>query len=119
MNILTDEEIIFIENTTASRRYNDHARAIEAAIMSKLAEQDVEPVGEVTHRAFGYVKWASERPEIGTKLYTETQYIAAQQRTAEACLSLAESRHANGNYRFTHRDEFAEALRNEEWREYL
>ena len=38
--LLTDEAIIFIENSTNSRSYLDHARAIESAVLAKLREQE-------------------------------------------------------------------------------
>ena len=92
--------------------------------LSKLAEQDVEPsfwlcrgeLFEVEQRFFP----PNNEPIPGQeKLYTETQLLAAQQCAAKACLDLAESKPANGNFRFTHREEISEAIRNEKWREYL
>lgn len=120
MNILTDEEIIFIENITASRSYNNHARAIEAAVLSKLAEQAGEPVAwEWVNPEKGMRISHQEPPEYEevyqiSKLYTEAQLIAAQQRTAEACAKLL-----NDNLGHLTRGDALVAIRNGEWREYL
>lgn len=85
--------------------------------LEKLAEQDVEPVAYQSTRN-GFIAKENKNPEYNVGLYTETQLLAAQQRTAEACAKLAASAHANGSMRFTHRDEILEALSNGEWREY-
>lgn len=122
--ILTDGEIEELCFSELDNRELSFARAIEAAVLSKLAEQAGEPAGKVTRRAFGYVLWATERPELGTKLYTETQLIAAQQRTAEACAKLCEagrSEDGDGQHRawYAGFDMCIDAIRNGDWREYL
>lgn len=86
--------------------------------LSKLAEQAGEPVALVT-QALGVAIGDQDEMPLGTKLYTETQLIAAHQKAAEACAKLAASSNANGSMRFTHREEILEALSNGEWMEYM
>ena len=130
MNILTEEQLRAGILSTYTRPFAISARdiavsrAIEAAVLAKLAEQDMEPSFWLCRGELFEVEQRFFPPNNGPipgqeKLYTETQLLAAQQRTAEACLALAESKHANGNFRFTHQEEISEAIRNGDWREYL
>lgn len=96
--------------------------------LSKLAEQEVESVADVvwsdpTIEPFQKVKPHKiidgslsfmDEARIGDKLYTETQLLAAQQRTAEACAKLL-----NDNLGHLTRGDALVAIRNGEWREYL
>ena len=94
MNILTDEEVDIIVQNHRGSSYDNLARAIEAAILKKMVGQEVEPVATVvisTTGMFAGIKrnlvLHQDAPILfdGDKLCTETQLLAAQQRTAEAC----------------------------------
>lgn len=129
MNILTDEEItkaIGTDRLLTSERI--FASAIEAAIMSKLAEQSGEPVADVVwfdpalelfterkpHKIIDGSLAFMDTAELGTKLYAEAQLIAAQLRTAEACAKLLEDKGRIRSYYECMRD-----MQDGKWREYL
>ena len=88
--------------------------------LSKLAEQDVEPVAwEWVNPEKGMCISHQEPPEYEeayqiSKLFTETQLLAAQQRTAEACAGLMESQHT-----WVTREAASALIRNGNWSEYL
>lgn len=152
--ILTDEEIANIQNEKCdSRDFLCHSvlcRAIEAAVLKKLVEQDVgranwKPLPEDQNeritfdRALHNIYEGDARLAVantlrtfsnampgGTfadtcrvmanevaKLYTETQYIAAHQRTAEACAKVC----ANSKGVFI--ADAMQAIRAGEWWEYI
>jgi hypothetical protein len=141
MRILTDEEITATEES-AGKSYRRHqssirgqmvtpqddyqwhyARAIEAAVLSKLAEQDMEPKYWVCRGELYEVQqfrlFPDNTPCPGQeKLYTEAQLLAAQQRTAEACAKVCDqqAKELECPERATY---CAEEIRNGEWREYL
>ena len=130
MNILTDEEILAAMTPEAVE--DDYylpqtfARAIEAAVLAKLAAQDGEPVGWLCEGALYEVQqhrlFTGKGPIPGQeKLYTETQLLAAQQRTAEACAKVCDEQHDKAlTSPAAHRaDCCATRIRNGEWREYL
>lgn len=103
MNILTDEEMKQIHADTFGKGVQLFARAIEAAVLSKLAEQAGEhpdawrirfrspdtPDGFSTTHYHGTNAIADYRQidpsAVSERLYTESQLIAERQRTAEAC----------------------------------
>lgn len=131
MNILTDEEIKKVHDADLYLDFHDIARAIESAVLSKLAEQSGAPVATVvisTNGMFAGIKrnlvLHQDAPILfdGDKLYTENQLLAAQQRTAEACAKAVE-RLISGDGLcaddgvWIH--DCAEAIRNEDWRECL
>lgn len=106
--------------------------------LSKLAEQDVEPVawqefdGEGGYDYRSYEFNESFRDEYRKRnpgrtytdwvepLYTEAQYLAAQQRTAEACAKACENLPRKFRSEFSNvSSECAEAIRNGAWREHL
>lgn len=72
-----------------------------------------------------------ERKKYSGAIYSEAQYLAAQQRTAEACAKVVDSlrelyrNQASGAYDGTYdfkqiaAEEIIETIRNGEWREYL
>ena len=80
--------------------------------LSKLAEQDVEPVAYQSTRN-GFISRENKNPEYNVAIYTEAQLIAAQQKVAEACAKVCEK------YAYDDDDEFVVAIRNGEWRKYL
>lgn len=107
--------------------------------LSKLAEQEVEPVAhavlegrDTADSGWGYIAaWPEACHEHINEaiveyevegagdwkvvpLYTETQLLAAQQRTAEACAKVCDEIAAAAGIGAG----FAEAIRNGEWREY-
>ncbi len=133
--ILTDEEILSAMTPDAVE--GDYylpqafARAIEAAVLAKLAVQGVVPFA-VVHETRG--GWYQPTPKVNEDgafaIYTEPQLIAAQQRTAEACakylqsrsnkMSASESRNKFGvQVGAASLDSAAKRIRNGEWREYL
>lgn len=95
MNILTDEEMKQIHADTFGKGVQSFARAIEAAVLSKLAEQAIEPTGYwysddpavCAYPGSGY--FPGEVPPNDAinivPLFSEVSLAAAQQRTAEAC----------------------------------
>ena len=91
--------------------------------LSKLAEQAGEPVAVVDEVA---IHWDGHpifngvgEVNPGQRLYTESQYIAAQQRTAEACAKVCENLPHKFRTEFSNvSSECAAAIRNN-WREYL
>lgn len=99
--------------------------------LSKLAEQDgIQPVAfAFRHSLLGVLYDFSETEHSNgmVRLYTESQLIAAQQRTAAACAKLASNGVGagveNGCCPNTDwedgQDKIAEAIRNGDWREYL
>lgn len=123
MNILTDEEMKQIHSETFGKGVQSFARAIESAVLSKLAEQDVEPIYIEATCELQNWKWmrvsktsAEEYAKWGwkiRKLYTETQLLAAQQRTAEACAKFL------GAIEHPGCELLASSIRNGDWREYL
>lgn len=137
MNILTDEEIAELKNQHfVMDRYgevfefNKFARAIESAVLSKLAEQAGEPVAYMYEYSYDlngdkqgnwpvemhtHVSFSRTKPNcVSSPLYTEAQLIAAQQRTAEACAKLLKD-----NLGHLPRGDALVAIRNGEWRGYL
>ena len=123
MNILTDEKMREIGFGSQSIGF---ARAIEALLMSKLAEQaGVEPVAwnyELENEPFR--RLIESGVSSDAPLYTEAQYLAAQQHTAEACAKVCEaerSEDGDGQHPawYAGFDACAEAIRNGEWRKYL
>lgn len=94
MNILTDSEIADICCTVAQSTTCDiaYARAIEAAMLKKLAALDIEPVAwnyeleDAPFKRLIELGVSSDSP-----LYTESQIAAAQLKTAEACAKLIEA----------------------------
>lgn len=125
MSILTDEEMKQIHADTFGKGLQSFARAIEAAVLSKLAEQAGEPVAwEWVNPEKGMCISHQEPPEYEevyqiSKLYTEAQLIAAQQRTAEACAKVIRGECIG----FADDDEelnrLAAMLEAGEWRRYL
>ena len=94
MNILTDDEILaaMTPDAVEGDYYlpQNFARAIEAAVLAKLAAKDVKPTAYITYK--GHLLHADD-PKVlehsePEPLYTETQLLAAQQRTAEACANV-------------------------------
>ena len=101
--------------------------------LSKLAEQTGEPVawrykyrfkdigetGAYEYHSHDFV--VVTRFPKGDPLYTESQLIAAQQRTAEACTKacdgIADEAWSKGEVQFANR--CAAAIRNGEWRKHL
>lgn len=128
MNILTDEEKKALYDRSYLQPYywldgKEFANMIEAAILSKLAEQAGEPVAVVCRLmncevldSTGLKNNWKDLPH-GTKLYTEAQLIAAQQKAAEACAKVCEKRSDTLREPACLGD--ATAIRNGEWREYL
>lgn len=116
MNVLTDEEILA---AMTPDRYlpQTFARAIEAAVLAKLAAKDVEPVA-YQHRD-GMLSCRLPGGHVAgidwTPLYTEAQYLAAQQRTAEACAKVCDEIAVTA---WGCDSRFGEAVRNH-WREHL
>jgi len=92
--------------------------------LSKLVEHSgVEPVAivddcELFSDHHGPV-YAMAYLQSGTKLYTEAQYIAAQQRTAEACAKVCDKIDEEYEGEDVLGTWCSEAIRNGEWREYL
>ena len=129
MNILTDEEIF--KCLSASIGSLAYARAIEAAVLSKLAEQAGEPVADVVWFDPALELFTERKPykiidgslafmdtaELGTKLFTEAQLLSAQQRTAEACAKVCNSRASETQE--DEADKCADYIRDGHWREYL
>lgn len=63
--------------------------------LSKLAEQDMEPVAwQDTQTGMIYTTVSPAAKHLYSPIYTETQLLAAQQRTAEACAKLCDRREA-------------------------
>lgn len=128
MNILTDEEMKQIHADTFGKGVQSFARAIEAAVLSKLAEQDAEPVAfAFKHSLLGFLYDFSETEHSNgmVRLYTEPQLLAAQQRTAEACAKVC-NKFTYDNYQEPEEmderdwaDMCGDAIRNGDWREYL
>lgn len=95
--------------------------------LSKLAEQDAEPVAfAFKHSLLGVLYDFSETEHSNgmVRLYTETQLLAAQQRTAEACAKVCEAVRAedgDGQHRawYAGIDMCIDAIRNGDWREHL
>lgn len=85
MNILTDEEMKQIHADTFGKGVQSFARAIEAAIMAKLEEQAGEPVLWMDEYGVIWPRGIDGSTLKYKPLYTESQLIAAHQRTAEAC----------------------------------
>lgn len=127
MNILTETDFARIHReTTGASRFSETDllayRAIEAAVLSKLADQGGEPIYIEATCELQNWKWirvsktsAEEYAKWGwkiRKLYTEAQYLAAQQKAAEACAKLVIA------MRFFGASSVADAIRNN-WREYL
>lgn len=75
MSLLTDKEIEAID---PGKYYNgiNFARAIEQAVIAKLAAVSVEPFGETI--GVGVIRWARYYPTAGTKLYTAEAIAAAR-----------------------------------------
>lgn len=118
MNILTDEEIDIIVQNHRGNSYDNLARAIESAVLKRLAEQNVEPVAYTCNHAFYRLKPCSSingHPFI--PLYTETQLLAAQQRTAKACAKAVFEQAKYFGYN-VHAEAVRDAALNN-WREYL
>lgn len=98
--------------------------------LSMLAKHGVEPAAEVQERNLRandgdvwterYVTWL-KRAKHGDKLYAETQLIAAQQKVAEACAKAAVEwgNARKDQYGGNALRNYAEAIRNGDWREYL
>lgn len=140
MNILTDEEILAAMTPEAVEGglvpAQTFARAVEAAVLAKLAALDVEPVawmcwldGDTERKPNDAAVTRFEPVEFKnrTKLYTETQLIAVQQKTAEACAKLCgeiiSPRKALSDHPYqawlAGTTQCAEAINNGEWKEYL
>lgn len=95
--------------------------------LAKLAKQDVEPVAWMYEYSYdlngdkqgnwpvemqAQVSFSATKPDgVATKLYTEDQLLAVQQRTAEACVKFLDDMNHSGCDLL--------AIRNGEWREYL
>ena len=111
MNILTTDEVMeAIRSAYPNKPMNVNARdvrvarVIEAAVLSKLTEQAGEPVAYMYEYSYGsngdkqgnwpiemhtHVSFSRTKPDgVASKLYTERQLIAAQQRTAAACATV-------------------------------
>ena len=96
MNILTDDEILAAMTPEAVEGDwylpQTFARAIEAAVLAKLAALDVEPVAWWVPKAeqFAIMDKPKTRPfaKAFEPLFTKAQLLAVQQRTAEACAKL-------------------------------
>ena len=92
MNILTDEEILAAMQPEAVEGDwylpQTFARAVEAAVLAKLAALDVEPVAWWVPKAeqFAIMDKPKTRPfaKAFEPLYTKAQLLAAQGRTAAA-----------------------------------
>lgn len=126
MNILTDEEVDIIVQNHRGNSYDNLARAIEAAILKKMVGQEVEPVATVvisTTGMFAGIKrnlvLHQDAPILfdGDKLCTETQLLAAQQRTVEACAKAVFEQAKYFGYN-VHAEAVRDAALNN-WREYL
>lgn len=133
MNILTDDEILNINPRLAVCS----VREIEAAILSKLAEKSEDPVAWMNEYSYDLnsdkqgnwpvevhtqVSFSSTKPDgvAVSKLYTEDQLLAAQQRTAEACAMMLDDFEVHpADTAVGVLNEHSEAIRNGEWREYL
>lgn len=102
--------------------------------LSKLAEQDVEPVAWQDSQLLNHVIVFPDQPDQSddgwVPLYTEAQLLAAQQRTAEACAKVCSSRrctvsNGNGLSMWSHDPASveagycADAISNGDWRKYL
>ena len=111
------------------------AESLEAFLhlcLAKLAAQDVEPVADVVwfdpatepfqktkpHKIIDGSLSFMDEVRIGTKLYTEAQLLAVQQRTAEACAKVCDEQHDKAlTSSAAHRaDCCATRIRNGEWR---
>lgn len=131
MNILTDEEILAAMTPEAVEGDwylpQTFARAIEAAVLEKLAALDVEPFAVVYETRGGwYQPVLKVNEDSAFAIYTEDQLLAAQQRTAEACAKLAANGVGTGidhgcclNTNWEDgQDAIAAAIRNGDWRNY-
>ena len=93
MNVLTDEEILAAMTPEAVEGDwylpQTFARAIESAVLAKLAALDVEPVAWWVPKAeqFAIMDKPKTRPfaKAFEPLFTKAQLLAVQQRAAEAC----------------------------------
>lgn len=143
MNILTDEEKRRVLLGWNGLLLLDLFGEIEAAVLAKLAAQDVEPVAwmQSTHlamleqRATGSSAMMArcsdhKQHDDFRPIHTEAQLLAAQQRTAEACAKVCEKRRrtvSNGNglsmwshdHASVEAGYCADAISNGDWREYL
>lgn len=125
MNILTDEEIGKLSASCIGPSWcYDLVRKVEAAVMSKLAEQTGDPCLWTTRAMIGTSTMQDENYPV--PLYTEAQLIAAQQRTADACAKAVAAEHleepaqTDGDAAYEAAiDHAIAAIRNGEWREYL
>ena len=117
MNILTDEELESIKFDQRDQLVDfETLRAVEAAVLAKLAALDMKPAAYITYK--GHLLHADDpkvmehsEPEA---LYTETQLLASQQRTAEACAKVCDEIAVTA---WGCDSRFGEAVRNY-WREY-
>ena len=139
MNILTDEEKRRVLLGWNGLLLLDLFGEIEAAVLAKLAALDVEPVawmcwldGDTERKPNDAAVTRFEPVEFKnrTKLYTDAQLLAAQQRTAEACAKVCEKRRrtvSNGNglsmwshdHASVEAGYCADAISNGDWRKYL
>ena len=90
--------------------------------LSKLAEQDVEPSCWMTPDGEGWrmrtAPPVNDVPLGWMAMYQETQLLAAQQRTAEACAKVCENITKEYDMDGVYADFFSNLIRNK-WREYL
>lgn len=125
MNVLTDGEILAAMTPEAVEGDwylpQTFARAIEAAVLAKLAAQYAKPSAYITYK--GHLLHADD-PKVlehsePDPLYTKAQLLAAQQRTAEACAKVCENLPRKFRSEFSNvTSECAEAIRNGGWRNY-
>lgn len=130
MNILTDEELESIKFDQRDQLVDfETLRAVEAAVLAKLAALDMKPAAYITYK--GHLLHADD-PKVlehsnPEPLYTQDQLIAAQQRTAEACakvcgyMILPSKPLSDHPYQawLAGTLQCAEAINSEEWRKYL
>lgn len=128
MNILTDEEVRAIDPDGLAEGF---ARAVESAVLKKLAARDVGPFGAVlvnkeSCEAVMFYSPDMVPPEDSLKerfelvnIYTESQLIAAQQKAVEACAKVVEGSSLPDAYSEPVLFLIAIGIRNGEWREYL
>lgn len=127
MSLLTDDEIREIGFGSQSLKF---ARAVESAVLAKLAMHDEKPVawrykyrfkdigetGAYEYHSHDFATVA-QLPK-GEPLYTETQYKFAQQSVAKACACICQNEMDNYYYGDEGRiaaEKIAEYIHNGEW----